>query len=96
MNGNTLSEFMDDLLAMGGPEKEYLFRGRRYFLQCQTYEKDPSLIEMVIYECFGDENYIFRCHGKSFAECVAQFEQAAIFDGMTIYEAESEIDVLFG
>ena len=27
MTGNTLTEFMDDLLAMGGPEKEFVFRG---------------------------------------------------------------------
>ena len=26
MRGNTLTEFMDDLLTMGGPEKEFLFR----------------------------------------------------------------------
>lgn len=96
MTGNSLAEFMDDLLSMGGPEKEFLFRGRKYFLQCQPYENDTSLIEMVIYECFGDENYIFRCHGKSYPECVEQFENAPIFDNMTIYEAEPEIEVLFG
>ena len=27
MTGNTLTEFMDDLLAMDGPEKEFVFRG---------------------------------------------------------------------
>lgn len=37
MTGNTLTELMDDLLAMGGPETEF-----------------------VIFECFGDQNYIFR------------------------------------
>ena len=43
-----------------------------------------------------DENYVFRCHGKDFRECFEQFEKATIFDGMTIYDAESEIEVLFG
>lgn len=33
MRGNTLTEFMDDLLTMGGPEKEFLFRGKRYFME---------------------------------------------------------------
>ena len=28
MIGNTLSEFVDDILTMGGPEKEFLFRGK--------------------------------------------------------------------
>lgn len=96
MIGNTLSEFIDDILTMGGPEKEFLFRSRKYMLQSQRYEDNPSLTELVIFECFGDENYIFRCHGKDFRECFEQFEKSSIFDGMTIYEAESEIEVLFG
>lgn len=29
-------------------------------------------------------------------ECVEQFEKAAIFDNLTIYEVEQEIEVLFG
>ena len=96
MKGNTLREFMDDLIYMGGREKEFLFRERKYFLQCQPYEDENFPIEMVVYECFGDENYIFRCHGKTFMECVEQFEKAPIFDNLTIYEAEQEIEVLFG
>lgn len=31
-----------------------------------------------------------------FAECVESFEKAKIFDGKTIYEAEKDIEVLFG
>lgn len=96
MKGNTLTEFMDDLLEMGGPEKDFLFRGRRYFMEAQSYENDNSQVEFVIFECFGNEDYIFRCHGKNNEECVKQFEKAKIFDGLTIYEAEEDIEVLFG
>ena len=96
MIGNTLSEFTGNILTMGGPEKEFLFRGNKYMLQCQKDEANPSLTELVIFECFGNENYVFRCHGKDFRECFEQFEKATIFDGMTIYDAESEIEVLFG
>ena len=96
MKGNTLTEFMDDLLTMGGPEKEFLFRGRRYFMESQPYEKNLDETEFVIFECFGNQNYIFRCHGKDNEECVRQFEVAKIFDGLTIYEAESEITVEYG
>lgn len=96
MRGNTLTEFMDDLLTMGGPEKEFLFRGKRYFMEAQPYEEDPEQTEFVIFACFGDEENLFRCHGKNNEECVRQFEKARIFDGFTIYEAESEIEVLFG
>ena len=96
MKGNTLAEFIDDLLAVGGPEKEFEYAGKRYFMQAQPYEKDTSQVELVIYECFGEENYIFRCHGRSTAECVEKFEGAKLFDGRTIYEAHDEITVLYG
>lgn len=52
MRGNTLTEFMDDLLTMGGPEKEFLFRGKRYFMEAQPYEEDPEQTEFVIFACF--------------------------------------------
>lgn len=96
MKGNTLAEFVDDLLTMGGPEKEFLFRGKKYLIETQPFNDDPSLIELVIFECFGAENYIFRCHGKNYSELFEQFEKAPIFDGMNIYDAESEIEILFG
>ena len=96
MKGNTLTEFIDDLLTMGGPEKEYEYRGKKYMLECQPYENDATQMELVIFECFGEENYIFRCHGKNLQECVRQYEEAKIYDGRTIYEAEHEITVLFG
>lgn len=96
MKGNTLSEFINDLLAMGGPEKEFLFRGKRYFMESQPYMEDSSLTEFVVFECSNDNNCIFRCHGKSNADCVEQFESAPIFDGLTIYKAEPEIEVVFG
>lgn len=96
MKGNTLTEFIDDLLLMGGPEKEFKYNGKTYFLQSQAYELDKSLMELIVFECFGEEKYVFRCVGKTCEECVRQFEKANMFDGRNIYEAESEIEVLYG
>lgn len=31
MIGNTLSKFVDDILTMGGSEKEFLFRGKKIY-----------------------------------------------------------------
>ena len=62
MKGNTLSEFINDLLTFGGPEKEYEYRGKRYFMESQPYELDPTQVEFVIFECFGDENFIFKSY----------------------------------
>ncbi len=64
MIGNTLSEFIDDILTMGGPEKEFLFHGKKYMLQSQKYEDNPSLTELVIFECFGDETMFFAVMEK--------------------------------
>lgn len=54
MKENTLTEFMDDLLIMGGPEKEFMFRGKRYFMESQPYEKDRKQTEFVVFQCFGN------------------------------------------
>lgn len=96
MKGNTLAEFISDLLISGGPEKEFEYRGNKYFIESQLYESDPTQVEFVIFECFGDQNYIFRCHGKNNEMCVSEFEKAKIFNGRTIYEAHDEITVLYG
>lgn len=94
MIGNTLSQFIDDILTMGGPEKEYLYKGKRYMLECESDEK--GRIVLVVFECFGEGKILFQCEGKTFLECFQQYEQAPIYDGRTIYEAEQEIEVLFG
>lgn len=95
MKGNTISEFMNDLYACGGPEKDFLFRGKRYFLE--TIAKGNSeLLELYIFEVNDTDNVVFSCTGKTFRDCVEQFEEAKIFDGKTIYQVEQEIEVLFG
>lgn len=101
MIGNTIGEFIDDLLMMGGPEKEFIFREKYYFLET-TYDKSSCKYTLSIDEYDNAspnsktliQSYSFS--GISFAECVIKFECAVIFDGMTIYQAEQEIEVLFG
>ena len=39
---------------------------------------------------------LFKHTSKVRNECVEAFEKAKIFDGKTIYEAEKDIEVLFG
>lgn len=94
MKGHTLNQFIDDLQSTGGPEKEFSYKGKRYFLESANI--GDGTIEMVVFQCFGKEEYIFRCIGKSFSECAKQFESAKIFDGKTIYEVEQDIEVLYG
>lgn len=94
MKGNDLNQFIDDLYSMGGPEKEFIYKGNSYFLESANIGNNT--IEMVVFQCFGKGEYIFRCTGKDFAECARQFEKARIFDGKTIYEVENEIEVVYG
>lgn len=104
MKGNTVTEFIDDLLTMGGPEKEFIFRNKFYFLE-SVYNSVQKKMELRIDEYDRPvplntsldrfaRTYLFD--GKNFEECVSKFEVAKIFEGMTIYEAESEIEVLYG
>lgn len=105
MKGNSLQEFMDDLLTMGGPEKEFTFHGKTYFLETLL---DPSsdLLDMSVDEYIDMKTqddtgrYIdlasYHFTGKTQKECVEKFQNAPIFDGKTIFDAESEIEVLFG
>ena len=94
MKGCTLAEF-NDLRTMGGPEKEFTFRNKRYFLET-VYHEETGLDEMYIFEVSDTDPVIARFFGKDFDECTDQFEEAKIFDGQTIYDVEDEIEVLFG
>lgn len=101
MKGNTIGEFIDDLLLTGGPEKEFTFRTKYFFLET-TSNRESGTLEMALdeYDNTAPENKKYICThsfaGDNFAECVAKFENAEIFDGMTIYQAEQEVEVLFG
>ena len=96
MKGNTINEFIRDLLSMGGPEKEFIFSSKRYFLET-TFNHKENINELVIFECCDKSDpYIYKCKGKTLKDLVKQFEKAKIFDGMNIYEAEKEIEVIFG
>ena len=95
MKGNTLQEFIDDILEMGGPEKEFTFRGKSYFLETL---KDPEtgMLTLHIDEISNQSALHMSFLGNNFQECANEFGKARIFDGLTIYEAEQEIVVLYG
>lgn len=100
MKGNSLAIFIDDLLEMGGPEKEFIFRDKFFFLEACLGKTAPTL-EIRIDEFDNsskEQKHICTYHfsGNTFPECVKKFEEAPLFSGLTIYEAENEIEVLFG
>ena len=101
MKGQTISEFIDDIISMGGPEKEFIFRNKYFFLETM-YRDEKNMLELYLdeFDNTNPKSKVFLSRhsfwGKTNLECVNQFEQAKIFDGLNIYEAEHDIDVLFG
>lgn len=101
MKGNSLNDFMNDLYDNGGPEKEFTYRDQYFIIQCEaTADKSNQVLRVDTYKLQVDEagDFIktFFFSGATLAECVEAFEKAKIFDGKTIYEAEKDIEVLFG
>ncbi len=101
MKGNTLNEFISDLCVNGGPEKEFVCYDKYYIIQAEGKENDSkTYLRLDIYERVDDEagqfiNTVWFA-GDSLTTCVDAFVDAKVFDGKTIYEAEKEIEVLFG
>ncbi len=101
MKGQSINVFIDDLISMGGPEKEFIFKNRFFFLEVM-YRGEKNMLELYLdeYDNTNPKEKVFVARhsfwGKSNLECVNQFEKARIFEGSTIFEAESEIEVLFG
>lgn len=93
MLGNNLNEFIDDMYH--NPEKEISYRGERYMVVGYVDEK-CKLYTLEVYTIGQDCQELFKYTSKERCECVEAFEKAKIFDGRTIYEAEKDIEVLFG
>ncbi|MBR1676373.1 MAG: hypothetical protein IJ706_03575 [Clostridia bacterium] len=101
MKGNTINEFISDLCTNGGSEKEFVYGNKYFIIQADSKENDDkSYLRLDIYDCDNNEagqfiNTLWFA-GYSLSACVEAFEKAQIFDGKTIYEAEKDIEVLFG
>ena len=101
MKGNTINEFISDLCNDGGPEKEFVYGDKYYIIQADSKENDDkTYLRLDVYSCDNNEagqfiNTLWFA-GDTLPNCVDEFENSKIFDGKTIYEAEKDIEVLFG
>ena len=91
MKGKDLSLFIDDLYH--NPELEIKYGNMRYMINGYV-ENGMYILSVDTIE--AESKTIFFTQNASRTECVATFEEAKIFSGKTIYEAESEITVFFG
>ena len=92
MNGKTLPDFIDELYC--NPEIEIEYHSTRYSVSGYLDESKEFVLRVDSIENQSSE--VFCVRGKTTRECVEAFEEAPLFDGKTIYEAESEITVLYG
>ncbi len=49
MKGNTMEQFIDDLLTIGGPEKEFIFHSKLYFLETM-FRDERGFLELYVDE----------------------------------------------
>ncbi len=93
MLGNDLNDFMNDMYS--NPEKEIRYRNKDYMVAGYIDEKG-EFYTLMVYTIDKECKTLFKVSSKERRECVEAFEQAKIFDGKTIYEAEKDIEVLYG
>lgn len=97
MIGMTTQEFMDKIYC--GDEIEFKIGSTTYF--AQGYKEQGNYFLTIDYwnKADGsepDHDYLLSIKCDSADERKRQFEKARIFDGNTIYEVESYIEVLYG
>lgn len=92
MKGKVLSEFIDELFM--NPELELVYHGSRYLIS--GYINEQNLYTLLV-NILGPNGYkVFEISNLDRNMCVSKFEEAKIFEGLTVYEAEREIEVLYG
>lgn len=93
MFGNDLNDFIEDLYH--NPEKEIVYSGQRYMVE--GFVNDTGeLYTLEVYIIGNGCKELFSYTSKMRHECIEAFEKAKIFDGRTIYEAEKDIEVIYG
>lgn len=101
MKGNTINAFMSDLRYNGGPEKEFVYKNKWFFVEGESKENDGrTYFRLEEYTRNGNDagDYLntYWFGGASYNEAVEEFEKTKTFNGKTIYEAEKDIEALFG
>ncbi len=92
MKGTTVENFIDTLYNC--PDLEFSFRGKKYMLE--MWRNDNGAYSITINSIESKPQCIFKRNNLSISQCVSAFEEATIFNGLTIYQAENEIEVLYG
>lgn len=90
MNGKSIGDFISELYY--NAEIEFIYMDERYMIS--GYIKNDKY-ELEVF-CISRNKSIFSVADDNRERCIEKFEEAAIFDGKTIYEVEMDITVLYG
>ncbi len=93
MQGNHLNEFIDDLHH--NPEKEIAYQGVKYMIR-GYFNPDDGVYTLEACTIEAEPRILFSHSSSDRHECVEAFVNTQIFNGKTLYEAEQNIDVLYG
>ena len=92
MINEKFSDFLNSLYT--SPEIEHTFRGKTYFLEWWTNKDSTYTITLFI--CYEKNSLMFEETFPTLRECIEYYKKAKCYEGLTIYQAEKEIEVLFG
>lgn len=92
MKGGNVQEFVDTLSL--GLEKEFSFRGKKLF--AQGWAEDGAYTLTLDQWEPSREGHVWSYKSTSWDECWEAFVNAPVFDGLTFWEAEGEIEWLYG
>lgn len=97
MKGMNIEDFINKVYC--GDEMEFIIDDTTYFVQGSKAGDKYELTVDYWKNIDGTEplhDYLFSITCASLQERLKQFEEAAIFEGKTIYEVERDITVLYG
>lgn len=90
MKGQSIQEFMDDIMSSRLVEKEFFYKGEEFMFVC---DKNNDDLYSIIITSYSNENHDITIKDKSLVGLYRKFENLKIIDGKTIYELDEDIEV---
>ena len=91
MQGKSVGEFVDALYY--NAEMEITYHKQRLIV---TGYLENGIYSICVDTISASSKRLFEVSSDDRSKCIEAFEKARIFDGLTIYEAERDIEVLYG
>lgn len=92
MINENINDYINSLYT--SPTIEHTFRGNYYILEWWWNKNNTWTI--TLFTCGEKGKLIFEEKFPTLRECIEYYKQAKCYEGLTIYQAEKEIEVLFG